>query len=90
MNGLNTSLKNRKEKITNFNDKTHKMKRKYKKYKTLISILEPVDTVVTIAAITTSVFSSLNFVGLVMVPISAGVVCALRLSDRVLHKIILS
>ena len=87
---MNTSLKNSKEKITYFIDKIHKMKRKYKKYRTLISKLEPVDTVVTIAAITTSAFLSLNFVGLVLVPISAKVVCALRLTDRVLHKIILS
>ena len=62
--------------ITYFKDKNHKSTKKYKNYKTLTSILDSVDTVI-IGANTTSVTLSVTGVGLIVVPISAGIACAL-------------
>ena len=75
--------------MTYFKDKNQKPQKKHKNYKTLTSILESVDTVVTIGATTTSVTLSVTGVGLIVVPISAGIACALPLGNEVLHEIIL-
>ena len=49
-----------------------------------------VDKIVIIGATTKSVTSSATGVGLILVPISAGIDCALWLGNKVLHKIILN
>ena len=76
--------------IIYFKDKNHKSKKRYNNCKTLNTILESVDKFVIIGANTTSVTLSVTGVGLIVVPISAGVACALSLANRVLDKIILN
>ena len=76
--------------ITYFEDKNHKSKKKYTNYKTLNTILESVDSIVIIGAISTSITLSVTGVGLIILPISAGIACALSLSNKVLHKLIIN
>ena len=90
VNSFNDHISNIKEMITYFKDKNHKSKKKYKNYKTLNTILESVDSIIIIAATTTSVTLSVTGVGIVIVPISAGVACALSLANKILHKLIIN
>ena len=66
------------------------MKVKYKKYKTLNTILESVDSTVIIGATSTSIPLSITGVGLLILPISAGIACTLSLGNKILHKIIIN
>ena len=75
--------------ITYFIDKNHKSEKK-KIYETLTSIIQSVDTVVIIAATTSSETLYVTFVGLIVVPISAAVACALSLGNKVLHEVIIN
>ena len=76
--------------ITYFKDKNHKSKKKYKNYKTLNTILESVDSIVIIGATSTSITLSITGIGLIILPISAGVACTLSLGNEVLHKLIIN
>ena len=90
INGVN-SFKNHinkiKEKITYFKDKNHESKKRYKNYKTLNLVLESVDSIVIIAATSTSITLSITGIGLILLPISAGIACSLSLGNEVLHKL---
>ena len=90
VNSFNNHVNNIKEMITYFKDKNHKSKKKYKNYKTLNTILESVDSIVIIAATSTSITLSITGVGLVNLPISAGIACGLSLGNKVLHKLIIN
>ena len=90
VNSFNNHINNIKEMITYFKDKNHKSKKRYKNYKTLNTILESVDSVVIIGATSTSITLSVTGVGLIILPISAGIACALSLGNKILHKIIIS
>ena len=89
-----TSFKNHinniKEMITYFKDKNNKSKKKYKNYKTLNTVLESVDSIVIIGAKSTSITLSVTGVGLIILPISPSIACALSLSNKVLHKLIIN
>ena len=76
--------------ITYFKDKNHKSKKRYKNYKTLNTILESVDSIVIIGAISTSITLSITGIGLIILPISAGIACNLSLGNKVLHKLIIN
>ena len=76
--------------ITYFKEKNNKSKKKYKNYKTLNTTLESVDSFVIIGATSTFITLSITGVGLIFLPISAGIVCTLSLSNKVLHKLILN
>ena len=76
--------------ITYFKDKNNKSKKKYKNYKTLNAILESVDSIVIIGATSTSITLSITGIGLIIVPISAAIACALSLGNKILHKIIIN
>ena len=76
--------------ITYFKDKTNKSKKKYKNYKTLNTVLESVDSIVIIAATSTSITLSVTGIGLIALPISAGIACAISLGNIVLHKLIIN
>ena len=89
VNSFNNHINNIKEMITCFKDKNNKSKKKYKNYKTLNTILESVDSVVIIGATSTSITLSVTGVGLIILPISAGIACALSLGNKILHKIII-
>ena len=89
VNSFNNHMNNIKEMITDFKDKNHKSKKRYKNYKTLNTILESVDSVVIIGATSTSISLSVTGVGLIILPISAGIACALSLGNKILHKIII-
>ena len=86
VNSFNNSINNIKEMITYFKDKNNKSKRRYKNYKTLNTILESEDSIVIIGATSTSVTLSITVVGLVILPISAGIPCTLSLGNKILHK----
>ena len=90
VNSFNNHISNIKEMITYFKDKNNKSKKKYKNYKTLNTILESADSIVIIAATSTSITLSITGVGLIILPISAGIACALSLGNKILHKIIIN
>ena len=90
VNSFNNSINNIKEMITYFKDKNHKSKKGYKNYKTLNTILESVESIVIIGATSTSITLSVIGIGLIILPISAGIACTLSLGNKVLHKIIIN
>ena len=90
VNSFNNHVNNIKEMISYFKDKNHKSKKKYKTYKTLNTVLESIDSIVIIAATSTSITLSVTGVGLIILPISAGIACTLSISNKVLHKLIIN
>ena len=88
VNSFNNHISNIKEMITYFKDKNNKSQRRYKKYKTLNTVLESVDSIVIIGATSTSITLSITGIGLIILPISAGIACTLSLGNKVLQKII--
>ena len=90
INSFNNHISNIKEMITYFKDKNNKSKKKYKNFKTLNTILESVDSIVIIATTSTSITLSITGIGLIILPISAGIACALSLGNKILHKIIIN
>ena len=76
--------------ITYFIDKNNKSKKRYKNYKTLNTILESVDSIVIIGATSTSITISITGIGLIVLPISAGIPCSSSLGNKVLHKLIIN
>ena len=90
VNSFNNHINNIKEMITYFKDKNHKSKKKYKNYKTINTILESVDSIVIIRATSTSIALSITGVGLIILPISAGIACGLPLGNKILHKLIIN
>ena len=90
VNSFNNHINNIKEMITYFKDKNNKSKKKYKNYKTLNTVLESVDSIVIIATSSTSVTLSITGIGLIILPISAGVACALSLGNKVFYKLIIN
>ena len=89
-NSFNNHVNNIKEMITFFKDKNHKSKKRYKNYKTLNTILDSVDSIVIIAATSTSITLSITGIGLIILPISAGIACTLSLGNKILHNLILN
>ena len=54
------------------------------------TVIESVDSVVIIAATSTSITLSVTGVGLIILPISAGIACTLSLGNKILHKLIIN
>ena len=90
VNSFNNHVNNIKEIITYFKDKNHESKKRYKNYKTLNTVLESIDSIVIIAATSTSKTLSITGIGLIILPISAGIACTLSLGNKVLHKLIIN
>ena len=90
VNSFNNHIINIKEMITYFKDKNNKSKKRCKNYKTLNTILESVDSIVIIATTSTSITLSITGIGLIVLPISAGISCTLSLGNKVLHKLIIN
>ena len=90
VNSFNNHINNIKEMITYFKDKNHKSKKRYKIYKTLNTVLESVDSIIIIAATSTSITLSITAIGLIILPISAGIACGLSLGNKILHKLIIN
>ena len=90
VNSFNNHINKIKEMITYFKDKNHKSKKKYKNYKTLNTVLESVDSIVIIGATSTLITLSVTGVGLIILPISAGIACTLSLGNKILHKLIIN
>ena len=90
VNSFNNHISNIKEMITYFEDKNNKSKKNYKIYKTLNTVLESVDSIVIIAATSTSITLSVTGIGLIVLPMSVGVACALSLGNKILQKIIIN
>ena len=90
VNSFNNHINNIKEMITYFKDKNNRSKKRYKNYKNLNTILESVDSIVIIAATSTSITLSVTGIGLIVLPISAGIACALSLGNKILHKLIIN
>ena len=90
VNSFNNHINNIKEMITYFKDKNNESKKRYKKYKTLNTVLESLDSIVIIATNLTSTTLSFTGIGLIALPISAGIACTLSLGNKILHKLILN
>ena len=90
VNSFNNHINIIKEMITYFKDKNDKSEKRYKKYKTLNTVLESVDSIVIIAATSTSITLSITGIGLIILPISAGIACTLSLGNKILHKLIIN
>ena len=90
VNSFNNHISNIKEMITYFKNKNNKSKKRYKNYKTLNTILESVDSIVIIGATSISITLSITGVGLIVLPISAGIACTLSLGNKILHEIIVN
>ena len=90
VNSFNNHINNIKEMITYFKDKNNKSKKRYKNYKTLYTVLESTDSIVIIGATSTSITLSVTGIGLIVLPISAGIACGLSLGNKILHKLIIS
>ena len=90
VNSFNNHINNIKEMITYFEDKNHKSKEKYKNYKTLNTILGSVDSILIIGATSTSITLSITGIGLIVLPISAGIACTLSLANKLIHKLIMN
>ena len=90
VNSLNNHINNIKEMISYFKDKNNKSKKKYKNYKTLNTVLESVDSIVIIGATATSITLSVTGIGLIVLPISAGIACGISLGNKILHNIIIN
>ena len=88
VNSFNNHVNNIREMITYFKDKNHKSKKRYKNYKNINTVLESVDSIIIIGATSTSITLSITGVGLILLPISAGIACGLSLGKKVLHKLI--
>ena len=88
VNSFNNSINNIREMITYFKDKNNKSKKRYKNYKTLNMVLQSVDSIIIIGATSTSITLSVTGVGLIILPISAGIACSLSLGNKILHKLI--
>ena len=82
----NTDIK---EMIIYFKDRNHKSKMKYEISKTPTSMLESVDSVARTSSTTTSVILSVTRVGLIGVPLSAGIICPQSLGTKFFQKIVL-
>ena len=89
VNSFNNHTNNVKEMITYFKDKNHKPKKRYKNYKTLNTLLESIYSIVIIGATLTSIALSVTVIGLIVLPKSAGIACALSLGNKVLHNLII-
>ena len=76
--------------ITYFKEKNNKSKKQYKNYKTLNTVLESIDSIVIIGATSTSTTLSITGVGLIILPISAGIACPLSLGNKLLQKLIIN
>ena len=90
VNSFYNHINNIKEIITYFKDKNNKSKKRYKNYKTLNTVLESVDSIIIIAATSTSITLSVTCVGLIILPISAGIAFTLSLGNQMLHKLIIN
>ena len=90
VNSFNNHINNIKEMITYFKDRNNKSKKRYKKYKTLNTVLESADSIVIIGATSTSITLSITGMGLIILPISAGIACTLSIGNKVLHKLIIT
>ena len=82
VNSFNNHINNIKEMITYFKHKNHKSKKKYKNYKLLNTVSESVDSIVIIGATSTSITLSVTGIGLIVLPISAGVACGISLGNK--------
>ena len=89
-NSFNNHINNPKEMITYFKDKNNESKKKEKNYKTLNTVLGSVDSIVIIGATSTSITLSVTGIGLIVLPISAGIACFQSLGNKLLHKLIIN
>ena len=76
VNSFNNHINNIKEMITFFKDENNS-KKQCKNYVTLNTILESIDSIVIIGATSTSITLSIIGIGLIILPISAGIGCTL-------------
>ena len=90
VNSFNNHINNIKEMISYFKDKNNKSKQRLKNYKTLNTILESIESIVIIGAMSTSITPSVSGIGLIILPISAGIASGLSLGNKVLHKLIIN
>ena len=54
------------------------------------TVLESVDSIVIIGATSTSITLSVTGIGLIILPMSAGIACGISLGNKILHKLIIN
>ena len=89
VNSFNSHINNIKVMITYFKDKNNKSKKRYRNYKTLNTVLESVDSIIIFGATSTSIAPLINGISLIVLPISASIVCTVSLANKVLHNLII-
>ena len=82
VNSFNNHINNVKEMITYFKYKNNKSKKRYENNKILNTVLESVESIVFIGATSTSITLSITGIGLIILPISAGIACTLSLGNK--------
>ena len=90
VNSFDNHVSNIKEMITYFKVKDNESKKIDTDYKTLNTILESVDSIVIIGSTSTSTSLWITGIGLIFLPLSAGIACTLSLGKKVLHKLIIN
>ena len=76
--------------ITYFKDKNDKSEKRCKNYNTLNIVIKSVDSINIIGAKSTPIILSITVMGLIVLPVSAGIACTLSLGNKVLHKLIIN
>ena len=89
-NTFNNHINNIKKMIAYFKDKNNTSKKRYKNYITLNTVLESADSIINIGTTSTSITLSITGVGLINLPISAGIACTLSLGNKILHELIVN
>ena len=90
VNSFNNHINNIKDTIVYFKDKNNRAKKKYRNDKTLNTVLESVDSNIIIGATSTSITLPFTGIGLIIIPIIAGVVCILSLGNKIFHMLIIN
>ena len=73
--------------ITYFKDKNHKSRKKYKKYKLITTIIKSFDTFSNITTTSSFFTLSLSEFGLIVIPISICIACALTINNKEIYEI---
>ena len=74
--------------ITYFKNKNLHSKTKYENYKSRKTKLESADSIDNIGTTSISIVLSIIGIGLIFLPITAGIACTISLGNKVLHKIL--
>ena len=73
-----------------FQRQKQQLQKEFKNYKSLNTVLKSVDSIIIKGVTSTSITLSITGVGLILLPISAGIVCTLSLGHKIIHKLLIN